>query len=110
LLTRRYPDEPMSGDLVPEAAPEPAAEPASELPAERPTRKALPSFSDVNLSVGSFLAGLEQKILHNRPPAIVVVQEHERGESVIQDGLLINDLPVEPLDRPEPPDTSGARL
>lgn len=70
----------------------------------------LPSFDDVNLSVGQFLAGLEQKILHNRPPAVVVVEQEGRGESVTTGGLVIDDLPTEPLDRPEPPDTSGAKL
>lgn len=70
----------------------------------------LPSFEDVNLSVGQFMAGLEQKILHNRPPAVVVVEQEGRGESVATGGLVIDDLPTEPLDRPEPPDTSGAKL
>jgi hypothetical protein len=73
-------------------------------------RKPLPSFRDLNLSIGQFLAGLEEKILHNRPPAIVVVEEEARGEQVTQDGLLIDHLPTEPLDRPKPPDTTGARL
>jgi hypothetical protein len=70
----------------------------------------LPSFGDVNLSVGQFLAGLEQKILHNRPPAVVVVEEEARGEQVTTSGLVVTDLPTDPLDRPEPPDTSGAKL
>lgn len=70
----------------------------------------LPSFDDVNLSIGQFLAGLEQKILHNRPPAVVVVEQEARGETVTTNGLVIDDLPTEPMDRPEPPDTSGAKL
>jgi hypothetical protein len=70
----------------------------------------LPSFDDVHLSVGQFLAGLEQKILHNRPPAVVVVEEEARGEQVTTSGLVVTDLPTDPLDRPEPPDTSGAKL
>jgi hypothetical protein len=73
-------------------------------------RQRLPSFTDVNLSVGQFLAGLEQKILHNRPPAVVVVEEEARGEQVTTSGLVVTDLPTDPLDRPEPPDTSGAKL
>jgi hypothetical protein len=73
-------------------------------------RQRLPSFTDVNLSVGQFLAGLEQKILHNRPPAVVVVEEEARGEQVATGGLVVTDLPTDPLDRPEPPDTSGAKL
>jgi hypothetical protein len=70
----------------------------------------LPSFDDVNLTVGQFMAGLEQKILHNRPPAVVVVEQEGRAESVATGGLVIDDLPTEPLERPEPPDTSGAKL
>jgi hypothetical protein len=76
----------------------------------KPTRKqALPSFSGVNQSIGTFLAGLEQKILHNRPPAAVVVEEDQRSQRVATNGLRV-DLPDEPIERPEPPDRSGARL
>jgi hypothetical protein len=82
---------------------------------ERPLRVIPPSgrlrsFSGVNLSVGAFLAGLEQKILHGRPPAVVVVEEHHRDESVTLNGLQVDNLPEGPLERPEPPDTTGARL
>jgi hypothetical protein len=84
-------------------------------PAERPARSFAPnerlrSFSGVHLSVGAFLAGLEQKILHGRPPAAVVVEEHHRDESVTLNGLQVDHLPEGPLERPEPPDRSGARL
>ena len=68
----------------------------------------LPSFDGVTQSVGTFLAGLEQKILHNRPPAAVVVEEDERSRPRSVNGLTI-DMPEQP-DRPEPPDTTGARL
>ncbi len=46
----------------------------------------LPSFTDVNLSIGQFMAGLEQKILHNRPPAVVVVEEEARSKRVVTSG------------------------
>ncbi len=69
---------------------------------------ALPSFDGVQLSIWSFLAGLEQKILHNRPPAAVVVEEDRRASSTTLNGLSIQ-MP-EQVERPEPPDTSGARL
>lgn len=75
-----------------------------------PPKKALPSFTDVGMSIGEAIAGLEQKILHRRPPAIVVADEEARSERVTANGLVIDNLPTEPLDRPEPPDTSGARL
>ena len=72
--------------------------------------RALRSFRDVNLSIGAMLAGLEQKILHSRPPAIIVAAEEARAEQLTLDGLLFDHLPTEALDRPEPPDRSGARL
>ena len=61
---------------------------ADDAPEEDVDRGRLPSFDDVNLSVGQFMAGLEQKILHNRPPAVVVVQEEGRGEQVQTNGLV----------------------
>lgn len=69
----------------------------------------LPSFSGASRSVGSFLAGLEQQILHRRPPAAIVVEEHQRAEKTVVNGLTVH-LPDEPPERPEPPDRSGARL
>jgi hypothetical protein len=69
----------------------------------------LPNFSGVSLSVGAFLAGLEQKILHNRPPAAIVVEEFQRAEQQAVNGLTLEPT-HEPLERPEPPDTTGARL
>jgi hypothetical protein len=68
----------------------------------------LPSFEGVTQSLGTFLAGLEQKILHNRPPAAVVVEEDERSTPRSIHGLSI-EMP-EQIERPEPPDTTGARL
>ena len=91
---------------------EPTQEPDQEARAARafaPSER-LRSFSGVHLSVGAFLAGLEQKILHGRPPAVVVVEEHHRDESVTLNGLQVDHLPEGPLDRPEPPDRTGARL
>lgn len=70
--------------------------------------KPLPSFDGVSQSVGTFLAGLEQKILHGRSPAAVVVEEDERSTPRSINGLSI-EMP-EQIERPEPPDTTGARL
>lgn len=76
----------------------------------KPTRRqALPSFSGVNQSIGTFLAGLEQKILHNRPPAAIIVEEDQRGQQLATKGLVV-EFPNEPIERPVPPDRSGARL
>ena len=69
----------------------------------------LPNFSGASLSVGAFLTGLEQKILHNRPPAAIVIEEFQRSERRSVDGMLLEPT-HEPVERPEPPDTTGARL
>ncbi len=89
---------------------EDAPSPEDAEPDHPEARGRLPSFTDVNLSIGQFMAGLEQKILHNRPPAVVVVEEEARGARVTTNGLTVDNLPTEALDRPEPPDTSGAKL
>jgi hypothetical protein len=70
-------------------------------------RGPLPNFTGASLSVGAFLAGLEQKILHNRPPAAIVVEELQRAEEAMVDGLAL-ELSDDPVERPEPPDTTGA--
>lgn len=72
-------------------------------------REALPSFEGASLSIGGFIAGLEQQILHKRPPAAIVVEEEARSQPRSLNGLQI-DGPDPSADRPEPPDTSGARL
>ena len=72
-------------------------------------REALPNFKGATLSIGGFMAGLEQQILHKRPPAAVVVEEEARSEPRSINGLQL-DGPDEPIEHPEPPDTSGARL
>lgn len=60
-------------------------------------------------SIGTFLAGLEQHILHRRPPVAIVVEEHDRTERSRLNGVSL-ELPDDPIERPEPPDRSGARL
>lgn len=75
----------------------------------RRTREALPNFKGASLSIGGFMAGLEQQILHKRPPAAIVVEEEARSEPRSVNGLQL-DGPHEPIERPEPPDTSGACL
>lgn len=72
-------------------------------------RQPLPSFEGAGLSIGGFMAGLEQQILHKRPPAAIVVEEEARSEPRSLNGLAL-DGPDPSLERAEPPDTSGARL
>jgi len=71
--------------------------------------KPLKSFSGAGNSIGGFIAGLEQLILHNRPPAAVVLEEHSRSERTTIDGIGLK-LPEDWPAREEPPDKSGARL
>ncbi len=76
---------------------------------EREDDPPLPNFTGASLSVGAFLAGLEQKILHNRPPAAIVVEELQRSERRSVEGMSLEPT-HDPVERPEPPDTTGARL
>jgi hypothetical protein len=55
--------------------------------------------------IGGFLGGLEQLILH-RPPPAEVAESHQVSDTL--HGLTVDD-PEIPR-RPDPPDTSGARL
>jgi hypothetical protein len=71
-------------------------------------RGPLPSQDGISLSIGTFLAGLEQKILHDRPPPAAIVEEEARSNPLRAQGLLV-EMP-EPEERPEPPDTTGAVL
>lgn len=73
------------------------------------TRGVLPSFKGAGISIGGFLAGLEQQILHRRPPAAIVVEEESRSKPRSVNGLHLEG-PDEPIERPEQPDRSGARL
>lgn len=73
------------------------------------TQEPLPDFKGATLSIGGFMAGLEQQILHKRPPAAIVIEEQARSEPRSVNGLQLEG-PDEPIERPELPDTSGARL
>ena len=75
----------------------------------RRTQNALPDFKGASISIGGFMAGLEQQILHKRPPAAIVIEEEARSEPRSVNGLQLEG-PNEPIERPQPPDTSGARL
>ena len=59
-------------------------------------------------SVGAFLAGLEQKILH-RTPIQETIEQHSQRTQLTLDGLRV-DLPPERPARRVPKDRSGAKL
>ena len=56
----------------------------------RRTREALPDFKGASLSIGGFMAGLEQQILHKRPPPAIVVEEEARTEPRSVNGLQLD--------------------
>jgi hypothetical protein len=57
-------------------------------------------------SVGAFLVGLEQKILH-RTPIQETIEQHSQRTQLTLDGLRV-DLTPEPPPRRPPQDRSGA--
>jgi hypothetical protein len=64
----------------------------------------LPSFRGTPV-IGGFLAGLEQILLHKPPPA-EVAESHQVSDTL--NGITVDDPDIP--ERPEPPDTTGARL
>jgi hypothetical protein len=64
----------------------------------------LPSFKGTPV-IGGFLAGLEQILLHKPPPA-EVAESHQVSDTL--NGITVDDPDIP--ERPEPPDTTGARL
>jgi hypothetical protein len=68
----------------------------------------LPSRPSAGVVIGGFLAGLEQAIA-NRPRAVAHIEEPLRRERFERHGYVIDGLD-DPIERPEPPDRSGARL
>jgi hypothetical protein len=71
-------------------------------------RGRLPSTSSAGVIVAGFLAGLEQAI-GNRPPAVAQIEEELGRAGFERHGFVIDGLD-DPIERPEPPDRSGARL
>lgn len=72
------------------------------------TIAALPSRSGAGQLVAGFLAGIEHMIA-NRPRAVPQIEEAYQDPWATTKGHTVDGLD-EPIDRPEPPDRSGARL
>lgn len=68
----------------------------------------LRSKPSAGVVIGGFLAGLEATV-NNRPPIVAQIEEPMRRERFERHGFVIDGLD-EPIERPEPPDRSGARL
>ena len=74
-------------------------------------RGPLPSFRGISSSVGAFLVGLEQAILHRRPPPAIVFEQEERSRRRTVGAISLELPPEDEVPRRHPPDDrSGARL
>ena len=68
----------------------------------------LPSRSGAGQIVAGILAGIDH-LIANRPRAVPQIEEEYRDAWASTHGVTVNGLD-EPIERPEPPDRSGARL
>ena len=71
-------------------------------------RGPLPSRAAAGQVIGGILAGLEHMVV-NRPRPVAEIQEQHRDRWNAAEGLVVEGLD-EPMERPEAPDRSGARL
>lgn len=71
-------------------------------------RKPLPAHPSAGQVVAGILAGVEH-LVANRPRPVTEIAERHRDPWNRADGLTVDGLD-EPIERPEPPDRSGARL
>ena len=86
-------------------------EPTTETPgAPDPARADAPLLSKPSAGQlnGGLLAGLEG-IVTGRPKPVAQIEEQYGDNWASADGMTVEGLD-EPIDRPEPPDRSGARL
>lgn len=70
--------------------------------------RALPSTPAAGNLVAGLLAGVDHLVV-NRPRPVTQIEERHRDPWASADGMTVEGL-EEPIDRPEPPDRSGARL
>jgi hypothetical protein len=68
----------------------------------------LPSNPSAGSLVAGILAGVDHMVV-NRPRPVAQIEEPLHDAWASADGLTVEGLD-EPVDRPEPPDTTGARL
>ena len=71
-------------------------------------RDPLPSRSSIGEVIGGILAGLDHA-LTSRPKPPTQIEEQYREPWASIDGVTVEGL-EDPIERPEPPDRSGARL
>lgn len=71
-------------------------------------RKPLPSQASAGQVVAGMLAGVDH-LVANRPRPVAEIAERHRDPWNRADGLTVEGLD-EPIERPEPPDRTGARI
>jgi hypothetical protein len=71
-------------------------------------RKPLPHAASAGQVVAGMLAGVEH-LVANRPRPVAEISEQHHDAWNAADGLTVEGLD-DPVDRPEPPDRSGARI
>jgi hypothetical protein len=77
----------------------------------RPPRNSsepLPSHPSAGVVIGGILGGLDHLIL-KRPRPVTQIEEPYQQPWATLDGIVVEGLD-KPVERPEPPDRSGARL
>ena len=74
----------------------------------RPSRGPLPSRATAGVLIGGMLADLEQAVA-NRPRPVAQIEQPVGRERFERHGFVLDGLEAE-VDRPEPPDRSGATL
>ena len=74
----------------------------------KPDPERLPSRSSAGELIGGLLANLDHA-LTGRPKTPAQIEEQYREPWASADGLTVEGL-EEPIERPEPPDRSGAKL
>lgn len=76
--------------------------------AKRPANDPLPSRPSAGHAIGGML-GMLGHLIANRPRPVTEISERYREPWDSADGVTVEGLD-EPMERPEPPDRSGARL
>jgi len=72
------------------------------------SREALPSQPSTGVLIGGILGGIDHLLL-KRPRPVTQIEEPYHEPWATLDGIAVKGLD-EPVERPEPPDRSGARL